>query len=133
MPNKQTPSAKNARVLEECFEKIFRTKRWGELSHNYPRITSVKLKYCKMVDEERGDKKTKEQKRSYAHTYHKSDVICISRDFFKLPMKHQRGILYHEIGHILTPGGDEHDADKFMFDNFKIEIKYDNSLELQYV
>lgn len=133
MSKSQTISAKQAQVLEECFDRIFHTDRWKRIGDNYPMVPSVKVKFCSMIDEERGDKETLAEKRSYAHVNHKPNTICVAGDFFDLPLHYQKGILFHEIGHLLTRGGDEHDADKFMFDNFDIEIKYDNILELQYV
>jgi hypothetical protein len=42
-----------------------------------------------------------------------------------LPREHRRGLLAHEIGHVLAPRGDEDDADRAAADVLGVEIEYD--------
>jgi hypothetical protein len=63
--------------------------------------------------------------RYYAHTFHRSGVICVARAFDSLPLSHYWAILAHEVGHLLAgPEGDEEDADALASEYFGITIKY---------
>jgi hypothetical protein len=42
-----------------------------------------------------------------------------------LPRAHRRGLIMHELGHVLTPGGSEQDADRAAEAVFGVKIKYD--------
>lgn len=91
-----------------------------------------RLAWCVVADADH-----KKNKRQYAHTYHRKNVICLANKFLKLPKKYQLGILFHEIGHlILGPRGTELQADRAAEGYFKIRIKYKSSRygkDLQYV
>jgi hypothetical protein len=123
-------SPSTMKMFSECMNTIATAPAMKVLRRD---VLNARIRTCEMIDEERGLKKTFKQKRSYAHTNHYKNTICVASDFGDLPEKHQKGIIYHELGHLFAPSGDEKDADRFMFENFGIEIKYDNDLELQYV
>lgn len=72
--------------------------------------TRIKVEHCKGADKEH-----EESKRQYAHTLHRSGVICVARSFFQLPETHRLGLLLHEVGHVLLahrPRHTEEDADE---------------------
>ena len=82
--------------------------------------------------------------RQYAHTFHldsvqddEEHVICVCRDFWKLPEGHRWGVLAHEIGHILAgPKAGETAADLAFGQAFSIPILYQDSahgIDLQYL
>ena len=79
----------------------------------------IRLKHCPYADYLH-----RIEKRNYAHTYHYKNIICISKDFLKLPLKHRYGIIYHEIGHLLSLPSTERNADRAVMKRFGVRIKY---------
>lgn len=76
------------------------------------------VKHCPIADREH-----ELAERYYAHTYHRSGVICVARAFYRLPHTHYWAILAHEAGHLLAgPDGDELDADLMAEDFFQITM-----------
>lgn len=103
-------------------------------SLKYPRLNLVKWHFCSMAD-----RMHQKSWRVFAHTYHKYDAatgfsyICFSKAIKNLMKQNQKGIIWHEIGHIIAgPGAPEHRADKTIETVFGITIKYD-MLNVQYV
>jgi hypothetical protein len=83
----------------------------------------IQVAYCEIAQEHH-DKK----KRQYAHVGHYPDVICVCKEFFDLPKKIKKGILYHEISHIyLNAYGTEKETDEFAKVLFGVHIKRINS------
>ena len=62
--------------------------------------------------------------RVFAHVFHHAGlIICLCRAFDKLPLGHRIGILLHEIGHLMSDGG-EAEADLWVQDNLDIDIDF---------
>lgn len=88
---------------------------------------------CRWIDKDAGKRKTKGQKRIYAHTGHMKNRVCVASDFEDLPYPQQTGILLHELGHVASPDKSEPAADMTIKDLLDIEIKYTKRYELQTV
>lgn len=75
------------------------------------------------------NKDHKQKCRWYAHTYHYKNTICVAKQWFNLPLKHQMGLLAHEVGHLLVNRihHPERMADIKANKFFGIKIKYDRS------
>lgn len=71
----------------------------------------------------------KEDKRVFAHVFHRrGNVICLSRAFDRLELPHKIGILIHEIGHLMSAGG-ESEADLWAEENLDIDIDFKDTLQ----
>ena len=67
--------------------------------------------------------------RVFAHVFHRrGKVICVCKDFDKLELGHKIGVLLHEIGHLMSNGG-EAEADLWVQDNLGIDIDYKNTVQ----
>lgn len=67
--------------------------------------------------------------RVFAHVFHRrGKTICLCRDFAKLPLGHKIGILLHEIGHLMSNGG-ESEADLWVQDNLGIDIGFKETVQ----
>lgn len=100
----------------------------------------VKLEHCLLAD-----KNHKYSLRAYCHVFHKRDeiidgmkvkIICCAKAFWSLPSQYKRGLLYHELSHILRPDiVDELQVDKMALQLFGVKIirrsskKYGENLE----
>lgn len=89
----------------------------------------IKIRKCKIAEEDH-----KECKRQYAHVYHyqgsgvRGEIICVVKDFDKLPIEHKMGILAHEIGHLIAGyEADEITADIVARNTLGVRIRYKNS------
>lgn len=75
-------------------------------------------------------------KRQYAHVrHHKDNIICVAHAIWTLPDSHLFGVLAHEIGHLISGGG-ERAADNIMLKKHGIKIQYastDYGDNLQYL
>lgn len=80
-----------------------------------------KIKECELANREH-----KESKRQYAHVFHNINTICIAHAMRNLPATHYYGILAHEIGHLISGGG-ERQADRIMYETYGIKIRYKDS------
>lgn len=67
----------------------------------------VRLQHCLLADKDH-----KKSLRAYCHTFHKQDkkvggikirIICCAKAFWSLPKAYQKGLVWHEIGHLLRP------------------------------
>ena len=67
-------------------------------------------------------------RRSYAHTYHYPNTICLCDAFWDLPRDYQDGLLMHEAGHLLAGyGGTEEAANRAAEAVFGGRIEYVDS------
>jgi len=48
--------------------------------------------------------------RQYAHVFHRKNVICVTKAFFKLPQQTRLALLLHEVGHLLVGDRPSEDA-----------------------
>lgn len=75
-------------------------------------------------------------KRQYAHVnHHEDNIICIANAIWSLPDSHLLGVLAHEVGHLISGGG-EKAADNIMLKKYGIKIQYastDYGDNLQYL
>jgi hypothetical protein len=79
---------------------------------------------CKLVEQDH-----KEDNRVYAHVFHKpKKTICLARAFDRLPLGHKIGIMLHEIGHLMSNGG-EAEADLWVNDHLGIDIDFKNTIQ----
>ena len=46
--------------------------------------------------------------RSYAHVGHLPRTICVAGAYWNLPVGHQRGLFWHEVGHLLLARRSNH-------------------------
>ena len=79
----------------------------------------IQIKTCPLVEIHH-----KKSNRAYAHWGHKSNVICVSRAIYKLPLSHSIAILAHEVGHALVKGGMEEKANEAAKKAFGTTIIY---------
>ena len=96
------------------------------------------LRHCKLADKDH-----KKSKRQYMHVFcsnYYNDPICYAEAVNNLPLKHIRGLIWHEIGHIIADDemlkSTEKQADRMIKKYFGIEIKYKDTpygKNLQYV
>ena len=74
------------------------------------------------------DKEHQENKRQYMHSLHFPDTICYAKATEKLPAKYIKGLIWHEIGHILSDlkgkKSTEKQANAIIKKIFGITIKY---------
>jgi hypothetical protein len=78
---------------------------------------------CREVEAEH-----RRNQRSYAHTYHYPNTVCLADAFWDLPKDHQEGLLLHEAGHLLAgPSGTEEDANQAAEEVFGGRIEYVDS------
>lgn len=82
----------------------------------------VRIKHCNDADKEH-----EKNIRQYAHVDHEPGIICVCKEFSKLPNEHQIGIIGHEIGHLLGEN-DELGADEVGGQIIGEKIKRTNSL-----
>lgn len=77
--------------------------------------------YC-LVDNEKDH-------RVFAHTRHFPNVVCLHPKIESLPMENLRGILAHEIGHIMAGAlyddWSEEAADTFCIEHLRWPLEYD--------
>jgi hypothetical protein len=71
------------------------------------------------------DKEHQRDARRYAHVYVEKVKIEFASQVLWLPRAQRIGIIAHEIGHILTPGGTEKDADVAAANVIGVRITYD--------
>lgn len=80
---------------------------------------------------EEADLEYRESRRQYAHVGCHGNDICVAGAFRDLPEAHQRGILLHELGHLLlidtNPEHSERDADVVAISRYKRKIEYKDS------
>lgn len=98
------------------------------LSVRCPWLRHVRPFFCEDIDRER-----QKSKRAFMHTGHFTEVICAALAFQDLDDDFQCGILFHEFGHLLTPGGTEQDADRVIFEIFGIALVYKGELNVEWV
>lgn len=63
--------------------------------------------------------------RRYAAVTPNGPAFQFAEQTLWLPTAQRRGLLAHEVGHVLTPGGTEADADRAAADVLGIRIGYD--------
>lgn len=91
------------------------------MDRQFPKRVTVRL--CQLADKDH-----QRSKRTYAHTYHRSSVVCVARAFNDLPPRYSWAILAHEVGHLIAgPEGSEEDADRMAEEFFKITMRYHDS------
>jgi hypothetical protein len=56
---------------------------------------SVRVRECR-----RADREHKRSNRQYAHVGHVHGVVCIAKALWRIPARYQRGVLFHELGHM---------------------------------
>lgn len=84
------------------------------------------VRHCRAADREHA-----RRRRAYAHTFHRAGVICVARVFFALPTEHQRGILAHELGHMMLANRARHterDADLAASAYLGVRVRYRNTV-----
>ena len=84
----------------------------------------VRVRHCP-----RADREHRASRRQYAHVGHVRRVVCIARAFWRLPRRHQRGVLFHELGH-LALGPRRHSeaaADRAAHRHYDVHIRYRSS------
>jgi len=97
----------------------------------FPGNTKLRLLHCPKVVAE-APKTGK--RRAYCHIGHWPETVCA--DVLKmaaLSTNFTVGIFLHELGHAMTPGGTEQDADRIIFEEFGIAILYRGGLKLEWV
>jgi hypothetical protein len=70
-------------ILQECL---------SEIDIVFP---DVEICPCPLAEKDH-----KENPRVFAHTIHIENTICVCRAFSRLPISNQRGIIFHEMGHL---------------------------------
>jgi hypothetical protein len=63
--------------------------------------------------------------RRYAEVLVGKRAFRFARATLWLPQAQRRGLLAHEVGHVLTPGGTELDADMAAWEHLGVKITYD--------
>jgi len=91
---------------------------------NVPAL-DVYISPCKFIDRER-----KTNKSRFAHVNHKPDLLCCTTEFWKQPTSRRRGLIAHELGHMLlikkgNVNHTEHEADLEVKRALGLSIKYD--------
>ncbi len=87
----------------------------------------IVVHHCHEADTEHA-----ESRRQYAHVgHHEGTVICVARAFDTLPLEYQRGLIFHELGHLalldLHPNHSEREADLVAWYRYRVKIEYQNS------
>jgi hypothetical protein len=79
---------------------------------------------CKLIEKDHA-----KDPRVFAHVFHRRNkAICVCRAFSRLPLGHRIGIILHEIGHLMSDGG-EAEADLWVQDNLHIDIAFKDTLQ----
>lgn len=79
---------------------------------------------CKLAERDHA-----EDPRVFAHVFcRRAGTICLCKDFDLLPLGHQIGIIIHEIGHLMSKGG-EAEADLWVQDNLDVDIEFKNLIQ----
>jgi hypothetical protein len=76
--------------------------------------------------------------RTFAHTNHLDDVICVSERLGLLNEPYLYGIIAHEFGHLIAlheigQGHSEKDADDAVWQHTLLKIKYGTPQHIQYL
>ena len=81
-----------------------------------------------VVFSERLQKRHCRNARSYAEVEirEKEVVFYFAYAVLNLPKRNRTALIAHEIGHVLSPGGNEEDADDAAFECLGVSIYYDN-------
>ena len=66
--------------------------------------------------------------RVYAHVFHREWVICFCKAYSELSLPHQVGVMLHEIGHVMSNGG-EAEADLWVDEQMGIDINFKDTLQ----
>jgi hypothetical protein len=82
----------------------------------------LNLYYCPIVNREH-----RLSQRQYAHTGHRSNIICIADAIDSLPNNFYYGILLHELGHSCDVGYGEEAANEAIYEMWGIRIYYVDS------
>ncbi len=85
------------------------------------------IRHCSEADTEHA-----ESRRQYAHVgHHDGPIICVARAFDDLPSEHQRGLIFHELGHLALldshPNHSEREADVVVGYRYRVKIEYRDS------
>ena len=114
--------------------RVFNELKKKELYY-FDRIT---LRHCFFANKEH-----RESKRQYMHTFCPNQdygAICYAKAINGLPIKHIKGLILHEIGHILADDkgmiSTEKQADRMALNIFDVKVKYKDTpygKHLQYV
>lgn len=133
------------KYLTERYETIPETINNILKLHNFavekcPDLKKIRIDVCDMIERKR-QKGRKSTRRYFCHTFHIDNMICCSKDLFKLSLNQLFGILLHEYGHIgagfipekMSVIHNESQADLFVLYTFGVELKYTGDLELQTV
>jgi hypothetical protein len=76
-----------------------------EIAHGHIVPQHWHVRYCARADAEH-----KAAQRQYAHVHHRPHTICVAQAFDALPEPYQRGLLAHEVGHLLLGEGPHSEA-----------------------
>ena len=95
----------------------------NHFAHLYDLPQMYVTQRCTLVERDH-----KNDSRVYAHVFHKPDTICLCRAFDGLEGGHRVGIMLHEIGHLMSDGG-EAEADLWVQDKLDIDIDFRNTLQ----
>lgn len=88
------------------------------------RLRQFRIELCPLADKEH-----QESLRQYAHVFHRSGVICVSKAFESLPKRLQIALLLHESGHILAGSkGSEGAANRAAKDYSGVKIWYKDQM-----
>jgi len=82
-------------------------------------MNKFRIKICPLAEKDH-----KKDQRAYAHWGHYPKTICISQSIYRLPKQVSLALLLHELGHALCDGEYEEEANKTIYNLFKIKIKY---------
>ena len=93
----------------------------------------MKVKLCRLAQKHHA-----ESCRQFAHVFHKRDTVCVTPEFYDLPIPYQLGILLHELGHIGygPTKHSEEDADRMAFYLSGVKVRrrtYRGMEQLEYV
>ena len=86
-------------------------------TYDLPRMYVIQA--CRMAEKDHHD-----DLRVYAHVFHGPDMtICLCKAYSKLTLGHKIGIMVHEIGHLMSDGG-EAEADLWVHEHLGINIDF---------
>jgi hypothetical protein len=112
--------------MPKCSRVIEAIKK--EARQKFPGLDGMQLVLCELAFRE-----YLKSPRQYAHTYHRpGNCICVVEQIETLHIRYIRGILWHEVGHLIA-GGSEKAADFVIRKYFGHRIRYKKGLYLQYV
>lgn len=127
----RSPRPRSSSRIPHKLGRLFAAVYWL-VTKKFSNLERVHLQYgCSEI----ADRKTRpgvQGRRAFMHVGHVEGRICVTPEANRLAPGFLLGMFLHEFGHIGS-GGDDTEADRWVFEHFGIPVTYRGPLTLEWV